>query len=34
MKHITKCLFVAVPFVLAASTVGAETFVRMLSGPW
>ncbi len=33
MKRLTKCLLVSVPFLLAANIAGAETFVRMVSGP-
>ena len=34
MKRLTKCLLISVPFVLAANiATGADTFVRMVSGP-
>ncbi len=33
MKTITKIILTAVPLVLAGSAVGAQTFVRMVSGP-
>lgn len=33
MKRLTKCLLVAVPFAFSTQIAGAETFVRMLTGP-